>query len=158
MQKSRKDDFRMEEELRAQRAKYDESSDDVYRRMLDIKEAEADSVADLGAFLDAELSYYERAREVLLQLKQDWPAYVSWCCRRLLTDNKQRRRHTRVSFPHHSVKIKHHQQLSNRRRRGPPFDDSRHTDTSNHFFTSPVSPKLATSTYIRESRDGHGEH
>lgn len=64
----------MEEELRSQKAKYEESSEDVYRRMQDIKEAEADSVADLGAFLDAELSYYDRCREVLVQLKREWPA------------------------------------------------------------------------------------
>lgn len=64
----------MEEELRSQRAKYEESQDDVHRRMLDIKEAEADSIADLTAFVEAELSYYDRAREVLVQLKRDWPA------------------------------------------------------------------------------------
>lgn len=64
----------MEEELRAQKAKYEESSEDVYRRMLDIKEAEQDSIADLTAFLDAELQYYDRAREVLMTLKRDWPA------------------------------------------------------------------------------------
>jgi len=74
MQKSKKEDFRMEEELRSQRAKYEESSEDVYRRMIDIKEAEVDSVADLSAFLDAELAYYDRSREILLQLKRDWPA------------------------------------------------------------------------------------
>ena len=63
----------MEEEARAQKAKYEESSEDVYRRMLDIKEAETDSVTDLTAFLDAELSYYDRSREILMQLKRDWP-------------------------------------------------------------------------------------
>ncbi|KAK3676330.1 hypothetical protein LTR78_003604 [Recurvomyces mirabilis] len=76
MQKTKKEDFRMEEELRSQKAKFEESSEDVYRRMLDIKEAEADSVADLSSFLEAELSYYDRCREVLLQLKRDWPAQV----------------------------------------------------------------------------------
>ncbi|KAA6411830.1 MAG: hypothetical protein FRX48_03980 [Lasallia pustulata] len=74
MQKTKKEDFRMEEELRSQKAKYEESSEDVYRRMQDIKEAESDSVTDLSAFLDAELSYYDRCREILLQLKRDWPA------------------------------------------------------------------------------------
>ncbi|KAL1296548.1 hypothetical protein AAFC00_000053 [Neodothiora populina] len=74
MNKSKKEDFRMEEELRAQRAKYEESQDDVHRRMLDIKEAEVDSIADLTAFLEAEFAYYDRAREVLMQLKRDWPA------------------------------------------------------------------------------------
>lgn len=74
MQKSKKEDFRMEEELRNQKMKYEESSEDVYRRMLDIKEAEVDSVQDLSSFLEAELTYYDRCREVLLQLKRDWPA------------------------------------------------------------------------------------
>ena len=74
MQKSKKDDFRVEEELRNQKAKYEESHEEVYRRMLDIKEAEADSVADLTSFLEAELTYYDRCRDVLLQLKRDWPA------------------------------------------------------------------------------------
>ena len=67
----------MEEELRSAKAKYEESSEDVYRRMLDIKEAESDSIVDLGTFLDAELNYYDRAREVLMQLKRDWPGYVT---------------------------------------------------------------------------------
>lgn len=74
MQKAKKEDFRAEEELRSQKAKYEESSEDVYRRMLDIKEAEADSVADLGDFLDAELDYYDRCRDALLQLKKEWSA------------------------------------------------------------------------------------
>ena len=69
LQKAKKDDFRLEEELRSQKAKYEESSEDVYRRMLDIKEAEVDSIADLTSFIDAELNYYDRAREILLQLK-----------------------------------------------------------------------------------------
>lgn len=41
---------------------------------LQIQETEIDSVTDLGAFLDAQLSYFDRCREVLLQVKQDWPA------------------------------------------------------------------------------------
>ena len=74
MQKAKKEDFRVEEDLRSQKAKYEETSDDVYRRMQDIKESEVDSVADLGAFLDAELVYYDKCREALLQLKNEWPA------------------------------------------------------------------------------------
>lgn len=74
MQKSKRDDFRVEEELRSAKAKHEESTEDVYRRMEDIKEAEADSVTDLGAFLDAELKYYDRCRDILLQVKQNWPA------------------------------------------------------------------------------------
>jgi hypothetical protein len=74
MQKAKKEDFRVEEELRSQKAKYEESSEDVYRRMQDIKEAEADSVSDLGAFLDSELEYYDKCRDELLRLKRNWPA------------------------------------------------------------------------------------
>lgn len=74
MQKSKKEDFRMEEELRAQKAKYEETSEDVFRRMQDIKESEVDMIQDLTAFLDAELSYHDRCRELLLNVKRDWPA------------------------------------------------------------------------------------
>lgn len=62
----------MEEELRSQKVKYEEASDDVLRRMQDIKEAEVDNVMDMGVFLDAQLDYHERSREALLQLKNEW--------------------------------------------------------------------------------------
>ena len=74
MQKQKKEDFRIEEELRAQRIKYEESSDDVYRRMGEIQDSEAESMSDLGAFLDAELEYYDRCRDIMLNLRRQWPA------------------------------------------------------------------------------------
>lgn len=74
MQKAKKEDFRVEEELRSQKAKYEESNEDVYRRMEDIKEAEVESIQDLTSFLESELAYYDKCREILLQLKRDWPA------------------------------------------------------------------------------------
>lgn len=74
MQKAKKEDYRVEEEVRSQKAKYEETSEDVLRRMQDIKEAEADSVADLGAFLDAELEYHDRCRDELMRLRREWPA------------------------------------------------------------------------------------
>lgn len=73
VQKAKKEDFRVEEEVRVQKAKYEESNDDVCRRMHDIKETDEDAAADLAAFLDAQLEYYDKCREVLLQLKNDWP-------------------------------------------------------------------------------------
>jgi hypothetical protein len=73
MQKAKREDFRVEEELRSQKAKYEECSEEVYHRMQGIKDMEPESVNDLTAFLEAQLSYHERCREVLLQLKQDWP-------------------------------------------------------------------------------------
>ncbi|KAJ5381311.1 uncharacterized protein N7496_003739 [Penicillium cataractarum] len=73
MEKAKREDFRVEEELRSQKVKYEEANDDVIRRMQDIKDAEMDSVMDLGTFLEAQLEYHERCREVLLQLKSEWP-------------------------------------------------------------------------------------
>lgn len=74
MQKAKKEDFRVEEELRSQKAKYEETNDDVYRRMMDIQEAEGENLTDLTAFIDAELNYHERCREVLVQLRNELPA------------------------------------------------------------------------------------
>lgn len=72
MEKAKKEDFRVEEELRSQKVKYEEANDDVLRRMQDVKDAETDNVMDMGAFLDAQLEYHERSREALLQLKREW--------------------------------------------------------------------------------------
>ena len=74
MGRAKKEDFRVEEELRSQKAKYEEASEDVHRRMDDIKEAEIDSVTGLTAFLEEELSYHTRCQEILMQLKKEWPA------------------------------------------------------------------------------------
>ena len=73
MNKAKRDDYRVEEEVRAQKAKYEESTEDVYRRMQDIVEAENDNVMDLYAFLEAEITYHDRCRDVLMQLKNEWP-------------------------------------------------------------------------------------
>lgn len=73
MQKAKKEDFRSEEELRSQKAKYEEAEDDVHRRMQDIRDMDPESVADLGSFMDAQLAYHEKCREALLLLKSQWP-------------------------------------------------------------------------------------
>lgn len=55
MQKAKNEDFRVEEELRAQKAKYEETSEDVFRRMQDVRVVtwclvtEADWFADQGS-------------------------------------------------------------------------------------------------------------
>jgi predicted nucleic acid-binding Zn-ribbon protein len=74
IQKAKKEDFRTEEELRSQKAKYEEAEDDVHRRMEDIRDMDPDTVADLGSFLDAQLAYHDKCREALLQLRDQWPA------------------------------------------------------------------------------------
>lgn len=73
MEKAKREDFRVEEELRSQKVKYEEANDDVIRRMQDIRVAEMDNVMDLETFLDAQLEYHERCCEALLQLKKEWP-------------------------------------------------------------------------------------
>ncbi|KAK7434557.1 hypothetical protein CaCOL14_011163 [Colletotrichum acutatum] len=72
MQKTKREDFRLEEELRTARAKYEEAGEDVMRRMSDIKDAETDNVRDLTGLLDAELNYHERCAEELRRLRQNW--------------------------------------------------------------------------------------
>ncbi|KAI9154945.1 cyclin h [Paramyrothecium foliicola] len=77
LQKARRDDYRVEEEVRMNKAKFEESSEDVLRRMQDIKEAEPDSVAALTCFLDAELEYHERAAEELRRVRQSWTSVAA---------------------------------------------------------------------------------
>ncbi|KAK8054478.1 meiotically up-regulated protein [Apiospora phragmitis] len=74
VQKAKREDFRLEDELRAAKAKYEESSEDVFRRMQDIKEVETETVNDLTNFLDAELEYHERCAEELRRARAGWPA------------------------------------------------------------------------------------
>ncbi|KAI1852712.1 hypothetical protein JX266_002253 [Neoarthrinium moseri] len=74
MQKAKREDFRLEDELRAAKAKYEESSEDVLRRMQDIKEAESESLQDLTNFLDAELEYHERCAEEMRRVRAAWLA------------------------------------------------------------------------------------
>lgn len=72
MSKAKRDDFRLEEELRSAKAKYEEASEDVFRRMQDIKDAEADSIRDLTRFMDVELDYHERCAEALRSKRAQW--------------------------------------------------------------------------------------
>jgi len=74
MQKQKKEDFRLEEELRSQKIKYEESNEDVCRRMTDIAEAEAETLEDLSNFMEAELEYYEKCRNIILKARDNWPA------------------------------------------------------------------------------------
>lgn len=73
MQKQKREDFRVEEELRAQRVKFEESQEDVQRRMNDIQENENELIHNLTQFLNAELEFHEKARDILLNLRRQWP-------------------------------------------------------------------------------------
>ncbi|PKS11098.1 hypothetical protein jhhlp_002859 [Lomentospora prolificans] len=73
-QRSKRDDFRLEEEARSSKAKFEEANEDVLRRMQDIKEAEADSLCELTAFLDAQLDFHERCTEELRRSREELAA------------------------------------------------------------------------------------
>ncbi|KAL7785495.1 BAR domain-containing protein [Trichoderma ceciliae] len=72
MQKAKKDDVRLEEELCVNKTKFDDSTEDVYQRMQDIREAEQDTIGALTSFLDAELEYHERAANELRRIRKSW--------------------------------------------------------------------------------------
>ncbi|PNY29237.1 Cyclin CCL1 [Tolypocladium capitatum] len=70
MHKAKRDDFRIEEEMRVCKTKFDDSSEDVLRRMQDIKDTEVESTGALTSLLDAELAYHERAADELRRARQ----------------------------------------------------------------------------------------
>ncbi|KND91944.1 hypothetical protein TOPH_03533 [Tolypocladium ophioglossoides CBS 100239] len=70
MHKAKRDDFRIEEEMRVCKTKFDDSSEDVLRRMQDIKDTEVESIGALSSLLDAELVYHERAADELRRARQ----------------------------------------------------------------------------------------
>lgn len=74
MQKAKKDDIRLEEELRVNKTKFDDSTEDVFQRMQDVREAEQDTIGSLTSFLDAELEYHERAANELRRVRKSWAA------------------------------------------------------------------------------------
>ncbi|EFZ00049.1 Bin/Amphiphysin/Rvs (BAR) domain protein [Metarhizium robertsii] len=70
MHKAKRDDFRIEEEMRVSRTKFDDASEDVMRRMQDVQDTEAESIGALNSFLEAQLNYHERAAEELRRIRQ----------------------------------------------------------------------------------------
>ncbi|KAK9477761.1 hypothetical protein V1514DRAFT_266370, partial [Lipomyces japonicus] len=71
-QKVKREDSRLEEEVRAQRIKYEEAGEDVVRKMNSIRDAENDNLADLVDFFEAECDYYERSYEIVQNLRKNW--------------------------------------------------------------------------------------
>ncbi|KAK9467440.1 hypothetical protein V1512DRAFT_206298 [Lipomyces arxii] len=81
VQKVKREDSRLEEEVRAQRIKYEEAGEDVVRKMNAIRDAETDNLNDLVDFFEAECEYYERCNECLVALQKNWikTEYVGRC-------------------------------------------------------------------------------
>ncbi|KAK9470575.1 uncharacterized protein V1510DRAFT_347318, partial [Dipodascopsis tothii] len=72
VQRLKHEDSRTEEEVRAQRTKYEDAGEDVVRKMNSIRDAEEEALADLAEFFEAECEYYKDCHEILSQLKKNW--------------------------------------------------------------------------------------
>ncbi|KTW25931.1 hypothetical protein T552_03205 [Pneumocystis carinii B80] len=70
--KAKKEDSRIEEELRATKAKYEEACESIYSRIYSIQQAEATQLNDLTLLLDLEFRYYERCYIIIQNLKESW--------------------------------------------------------------------------------------
>lgn len=70
VQKARKEDSKLEEDLRAAKIRYEESVDEVQQRMFSIRASEANNTQDIANFIDAQADYFARARDVTVQLQE----------------------------------------------------------------------------------------
>ncbi|KAG4302720.1 hypothetical protein PCANB_001068 [Pneumocystis canis] len=70
--KAKKEDSRIEEELRAAKAKYEEACENIYNRIHAIQQAEATQLNDLRELLDMECKYYESCHAIMQDLKESW--------------------------------------------------------------------------------------
>lgn len=94
VQKAKKEDSKLEEDLRAAKIRYEESVDDVQQRMLSIRDAEANNVNDIADFIEAQADYFDHARDVMLQLRTSFDTDIG---RR--DPPSRSRRHPQVSPP-----------------------------------------------------------
>lgn len=152
MQKAKKEDFRVEEELRSQQAKYEEAEADVERRMFDIKDTEGESISDLTAFLEAQVAYHDRCREALMQLRSDWPAQTDAGRTQSTRPTPRSRSNTTRSFmpplsreeelPTESkASIRSLRSTSGRYAESTDFDDTRHRPTMIRSTTYQTTPQ-----------------
>ncbi|EMR09990.1 hypothetical protein PNEG_01748 [Pneumocystis murina B123] len=70
--KAKKEDPRIEEELRAAKAKYEEACESIYGRIYSIQQAETTQLNDLTFLLDLEFRYYEQCYMIIQNLKESW--------------------------------------------------------------------------------------
>lgn len=72
LQKAKKEKPQVEEELRAAKAKYDDTSEDVQNRMIAFRESEASHMRELTSFLEAAIGFHEQSRDALVSVKNTW--------------------------------------------------------------------------------------
>ncbi|OLL24278.1 Meiotically up-regulated gene 137 protein [Neolecta irregularis DAH-3] len=69
---SKKEDAKLEEELRTAKTRFEETSEDVQNRMDQIQDSESDTLFALTDFMEAQLEYHTRCQSILQQLKNGW--------------------------------------------------------------------------------------
>ncbi|ORX98225.1 BAR-domain-containing protein [Basidiobolus meristosporus CBS 931.73] len=69
VQRAKKEKPELEEQMRAAELKFNESLEDTYSRMIDIRNAEELHMQQLAMFYDSELEYYQRSVEILTNIR-----------------------------------------------------------------------------------------
>lgn len=75
-QKAKREDSRVEEELRMAKVRYEEVTDDVQTRMLAIRDSEVDNLNDLGELIEAEFEFFDKGREIMSQVREMYHAEI----------------------------------------------------------------------------------
>ncbi|KAJ1919360.1 hypothetical protein H4219_002048 [Mycoemilia scoparia] len=74
LQRSRKENTQLEDDLRTAQIRYDDTRDELIRRMMDIQDSELSNIRDMHAFYRAQKEYHQKALERLDMLEQDFAA------------------------------------------------------------------------------------
>ncbi|KAJ1897340.1 hypothetical protein LPJ66_003426 [Kickxella alabastrina] len=69
LQKSRKENITLEDDVRTAQVRYDDTYEDVTRRMLDIKDSDHDHLVELYSFYEAQAAYHRSCSEQLERLR-----------------------------------------------------------------------------------------
>ncbi|CAG8728382.1 9486_t:CDS:2, partial [Racocetra persica] len=72
MQKSKKEKPELEEEMRAAKEKYENTKEELHKKMITINESEDQYIQELTVLLDSQLEYFKSSYEILSNLKKDW--------------------------------------------------------------------------------------
>lgn len=75
-QKAKREDSKVEEELRLAKVRYEEVTDDVYHRMLAIRDAEVDNLNDIGELIEAEWEYFDQSRDLIASIRETFHAEI----------------------------------------------------------------------------------
>ncbi|CAG8676998.1 19533_t:CDS:2 [Racocetra fulgida] len=72
MQKSKKEKPELEEEMRAAKEKYENTKEELHKKMITINESEDQYIQELTVLLDSQLEYFKSSYEILSNLRKDW--------------------------------------------------------------------------------------